>query len=164
MTASGHLRSASHRVVVVGAGAAGSSVAHQLLRTRLFEKDDIAIVDPASDHHYQPGWTLVGGGIKNKEQLRKPLSSIIDSQLKYYPTAVESFSPTESSIQLKDQEKTLFYDQLVVAPGIEVKLEAIRGLKEALMRKDAPVSSIYDFVSKIMGCPSSCDILQGVLG
>ena len=52
---------ASHDVVIVGGGAAGISVASSLLaRSPLL---DIAIVDPADAHFYQPGWTMVGGGI-----------------------------------------------------------------------------------------------------
>ena len=42
-----------HQVVVVGAGTAGVTVAAQLKRARGSEKTDIAILDPASSHHYQ---------------------------------------------------------------------------------------------------------------
>ena len=51
-----------HKVVVIGNGSAGVAVSHQLLRKGRFKKDDIAVVDPSTWHHYQPGWTLVSGG------------------------------------------------------------------------------------------------------
>jgi sulfide:quinone oxidoreductase len=52
---------ASHDVLIIGAGAAGISVASSLLaRSPML---DIAIIDPADAHFYQPGWTMVGGGI-----------------------------------------------------------------------------------------------------
>lgn len=41
-----------HRVVIVGGGTAGVTVAAQLTRSQL-DKPDIAILDPASTHHYQ---------------------------------------------------------------------------------------------------------------
>lgn len=44
---------AHHRVVVVGGGTAGVTVAAQLQRNTQFENKDIAILDPAQTHHYQ---------------------------------------------------------------------------------------------------------------
>ncbi len=52
---------ARHDVVIVGAGAAGISVAASLKSRK--PDLDIAIIDPADMHYYQPGWTMVGGGI-----------------------------------------------------------------------------------------------------
>ncbi len=52
---------ASHAVVIIGAGAAGIAVASSLLARK--PGLDIAIIDPADIHYYQPGWTLVGGGV-----------------------------------------------------------------------------------------------------
>ena len=45
----------------MGGGAAGITTAAQLLKqdSRL----NIAIVEPSEKHYYQPGWTLVAGGI-----------------------------------------------------------------------------------------------------
>jgi sulfide:quinone oxidoreductase len=44
---------AHHQVLIVGAGTAGVTVAAQLKRALGSEKTDIAILDPASSHHYQ---------------------------------------------------------------------------------------------------------------
>ena len=52
---------ASHEVVIVGGGAAGIAVAASLLARR--PGLDVAIIDPADIHYYQPGWTLVGAGV-----------------------------------------------------------------------------------------------------
>ncbi|MFZ9658396.1 MAG: lycopene cyclase family protein, partial [Crocinitomicaceae bacterium] len=49
-----------YQIVIIGGGNAGLSVASQLLLKD--KKLDIAIVDPAEKHYYQPAWTLVGGG------------------------------------------------------------------------------------------------------
>merc|ERR1711939_1171076 len=67
----------NHKVVVVGGGAAGLSVSHQLLRKGKFAENDIAVVDPATWHNYQPGWTLVGGGLKVDYETVKGLPEII---------------------------------------------------------------------------------------
>ncbi|GKT52648.1 sulfide:quinone oxidoreductase, mitochondrial [Colletotrichum spaethianum] len=142
----------NHKVVVVGGGSAGLAISHQLLRTGHFAQDDIAIVDPAKWHHYQPGWTLVGGGLKSKQELRRPMDSLIDPKLKFYQQAVSTFSPKENSIKLGSGDE-LAYEQLVVAPGINIDYGSIKGLPEALGDPNSLVSSIYgyDTCDKVFG-------------
>jgi sulfide:quinone oxidoreductase len=134
----------NHKVVVVGGGSAGLTISHQLLRTGKFSQDDIAVVDPAEWHHYQPGWTLVGGGLKDKNDLRRPLQSLVDPKLKLYPDALATFTPEDNTVTL-DSGSKLTYDQLVVAPGIKVDLASIKGLPEAVSNPDSNVSCIYTF-------------------
>ncbi len=50
---------ARHRVVVVGGGAAGLTVAAQLTR-KLGGEADVAVVEPSDFHYYQPWWTMTG--------------------------------------------------------------------------------------------------------
>lgn len=55
---------ATHEVVIIGGGAAGIAVAASL---KARQSDlDIAIIDPADVHYYQPGWTMVGAGYSNR--------------------------------------------------------------------------------------------------
>jgi sulfide:quinone oxidoreductase len=49
-----------HKIVIVGGGSAGVSVASRLLHAG---ETDVAVIDPAEVHYYQPLWTLVGGGL-----------------------------------------------------------------------------------------------------
>lgn len=134
----------NHRVVVIGAGAAGLSLSHQLLRSGNFAPKDIAVVDPAQWHHYQPGWTLVGGNLKNKEDLRKPLAGLINPKLQFYNNSVASFNPDQNTVVLNNGD-SIFYENLVVAPGISINYDSIKGLSEALADKSAPVSTIYGY-------------------
>ncbi|KAE8415014.1 hypothetical protein BDV36DRAFT_229221 [Aspergillus pseudocaelatus] len=136
--------SRNHKVVVIGGGTAGLSISHQLLNSGKFTQDDIAVVDPAAWHHYQPGWTLVGGGLKTKEELRRPMNSLIDPKLKFYNDSVSTFSPEENLVTLGNGDK-VNYEQLVVVPGININYGSIEGLPEALESPDAPVSTIYGY-------------------
>ncbi|KAJ5168808.1 Sulfide:quinone oxidoreductase [Penicillium canariense] len=142
----------AHKVVVVGGGTAGMAISHQLLLTGKFTQDEIAIVDPAEWHHYQPGWTLVGGGLKTKEELRRPMKELVDPKLKLYSDSVATFSPEKNFVTLGNGDN-LSYEQLIVAPGLALNWGAIKGLPQALADPAAPVSSIYgyDSVSKVFG-------------
>ena len=136
--------SSSHKVVVIGGGSAGMAVSHQLVRSGAFAQDDIAIVDPSEWHHYQPGWTLVGGGLKDKRDLRRPLASLLDPKLKHYAAAVDTFAPEQNQITLSNGN-TIAYDQLVVVPGLSINYDAIKGLPEALADSSSLVSTIYGY-------------------
>lgn len=135
---------------MIGAGSAGLTVSHQLLRSGRFAQDDIAVIDPAEWHHYQPGWTLVGAGLKTKQELRRPLKSLLEPRLKFYNHSVETLSPDDNLVTLASGGK-VSYDQLVVAPGIRLDFKAIRGLAEALANPDSNVASTYsyDFCDKV---------------
>jgi sulfide:quinone oxidoreductase len=135
---------ASYRIVVIGGGTAGLSTSHQLLRTGQFAKDDIAIIDPSTTHDYQPGWTLVGGGLKNKEELRTRLDGLVDPKIKLHQEAVLSVNPEQNTVNLSSGRKVQ-YDQLVVAPGISINYDHIAGLPQALADPDSMVSTIYGY-------------------
>jgi eukaryotic sulfide quinone oxidoreductase len=141
-----HYAGRSHKVVVVGAGSGGLSISHQLLRTGKFAPSDIAIIDPATWHHYQPGWTLVGGGLKNKEQLRQRTHGLVDPKLRFYNDQVNAFSPDDNSLTLASGGR-IQYEQLVVCPGIHINYNSIKGLPEALADQNALVSSTYSYDS-----------------
>ncbi|KAK6005917.1 hypothetical protein QM012_007559 [Aureobasidium pullulans] len=145
----------NHKVVVVGGGSAGLTISHQLLRSGKFARDDIAVIDPAVWHHYQPGWTLVGGGLKTKEELHRPLNSLIDQKIKLYDTNVNTFSPQDNFLTL-DNGDVINYQQLVVAPGINIDYGSIKGLPEALADPQSAVSTIYGYDT----CDKVCNTIK----
>jgi sulfide:quinone oxidoreductase len=118
-----------HQIVIIGAGNAGISVA-----SKLFLKDrslDIAIVDPADKHYYQPAWTLVGSGVFNIEDTEREQVDLIPKKSTWIKKKFVSFDPNNNSIQL-DDDSTLSYDYLVVAPGIQLNWKDVIGLEENL--------------------------------
>lgn len=134
--------STHHRIVIVGGGTAGVTVAAQLSRSKQLEKPDIAILDPADTHHYQPGWTLVGSGLKPLAPMQRPLPSVIPAGVKHYPLNVSSFDP-ENNVVKTSEGTQVSYDYLIVAPGLETNFGAVSGLSEALQDPASSVSSIY---------------------
>lgn len=131
-----------HQIAIIGGGNAGISVAAQLLLKN--RKLDIAIIDPAEKHYYQPAWTLVGSGVFNIQDTERNEADVIPNGAKWIKQKVTAFQPEQNAVTLGDGS-TLTYDYLVVAPGIQLNWSEIKGLKENLGKNN--VCSNYSFQS-----------------
>jgi sulfide:quinone oxidoreductase len=120
-----------YSVLIIGGGTAGISVAARL-RAKA-PRLDIAIIDPSEKHYYQPLWTLVGGGVTNKEVTEKNEADLIPPGVTWIRDAVIAFEPAENRVRLRS-DRPLGYDYLVVCPGIQVNWKDIKGLKETMGR------------------------------
>ncbi|RDB21032.1 Sulfide:quinone oxidoreductase, mitochondrial [Hypsizygus marmoreus] len=137
------------KVLVVGGGSGGLSVASQIYNRfkaagKPLNPGDVAIVDGAEYHYYQPGWTLVGAGLAPKTDFRRPLAELIPGHIAHVPENVKSFSPKTSSITTASG-RDLSYDVLVVATGLQTNWGGIQGLSKALADPSSGVSSIYSY-------------------
>ncbi|MFN7770499.1 MAG: FAD-dependent oxidoreductase [Planctomycetaceae bacterium] len=130
-----------HQIVIVGGGTAGITVAARLVRS-WFHKPDVALIEPSSTHDYQPLWTLVGGGLASKDSNRRPEAQVIPRGVTWIQDAVASFDPAHNRLQTRDG-RTITYDWLVVAGGLQVNWDKIVGLREAL--RTPGVGSNYSF-------------------
>ena len=118
-----------HTVVVIGGGAAGIATAASMLKRR--PDLDIAIVEPADTHAYQPGWTMVGGGVFDVASTTRPMASVMPKRVTWVKQACAGFRPDDNQVTLADGS-TLSYDLLIVAPGIRLAWEKIAGLEATL--------------------------------
>ncbi|WP_209504379.1 MULTISPECIES: bifunctional protein tyrosine phosphatase family protein/NAD(P)/FAD-dependent oxidoreductase [unclassified Ruegeria] len=132
---------ASFDVVIVGGGAGGIATAASLHA----RKSDlsIAIIDPSDVHYYQPGWTLVGGGVFSAEQTAKTMGSLIPRGVKWIKAAVAAFEPQNNAVIL-DGCRVVKYDRLVVSPGLKLDWGAVEGLEETLGRNGVTSNYRYD--------------------
>jgi len=118
-----------HQIVIVGGGTAGVTVAARLLNQR--PELDVAIIEPSAKHFYQPLWTLVGGGMFPREESARDEADVIPDEATWIQDAVTAFDPEAGTITTRDG-RTIGYEYLVVAPGIQINWDRIRGLKDAL--------------------------------
>lgn len=130
-----------HRVVVVGGGTAGISVAARLCKG-WFNNPDVAIVEPSDKHYYQPLWTLVGAGAAHRDRTERNESTVIPKKATWIHDAVETFEPEHNYLVTQKGHK-ISYDFLVVAAGIQINWDAIKGLKESIGKNG--VCSNYAF-------------------
>lgn len=127
--------------VIIGGGAAGIATAASILRRNA--RVTIAIVDPATDHYYQPGWTMVGAGVFTAEQTRKAEADVMPRGVEWIRLPAIAIDPERSAIDLGDGS-TITYRVLIAAPGLRLAWEEIAGLPEALGRNGVTSNYRYD--------------------
>ena len=128
-----------HDIVIIGGGSAGVSVAARLRRAGV---SDVAVIDPAVTHCYQPLWTLVGGGRAPVEESARSQESVMPKGVTWIRQAAAEIDPDAQEITL-DGGVSVGYRHLVVCPGIQLDWDKITGLRDTLGRDG--VSSNYAY-------------------
>lgn len=121
--------SSHHQVLIIGGGSAGIMVAAQLLKQK--NAQDVAIIEPADTHYYQPAWTLVGAGTFDYDKTARPMSSIIPKGATWIKDKATGFNPESNSVSTATKGD-ITYDYLVVAPGLAYDFSLVPGLGEAM--------------------------------
>jgi sulfide:quinone oxidoreductase len=144
---------AHFEVVIVGGGAAGISVAASLRARR--PGLEIAIIDPADIHYYQPGWTMVGGGVFDAASTAKTMGSLVPKGVHWIKSAVAAFEPQDNAVVL-DGCRVVKYDRLVVCPGLKLNWSGVEGLVETLGKNGVTSNYRYDLA------PYTWELVQGL--
>ncbi len=140
-------------VVIVGGGAAGISVASSL-QGRLPDIK-IAILDPADIHYYQPGWTMVGGGIFEAASTAKTMGSLIPHGVHWVKAAVAAFEPKDNAVVL-DGCRVVKYKRLIVCPGLKLDWHKVEGLVDTLGKNGVTSNYRYDLA------PYTWELVRGL--
>jgi len=132
---------ASYDIVIVGAGAGGIAAAASLKSRK--PDLDITIIDPADIHYYQPGWTMVGGGIFEASQTARTMGSLIPHGVRWIQAAVAAFEPENNSVVLEGC-RVVKYKRLIVCPGIKLDWHRVEGLVDTLGKNGVTSNYRYD--------------------
>ncbi len=118
-----------HRVLVLGGGSAGITVAARLRRAD--PSLDVGLVEPSDSHAYQALWTLVGRGVVGPAATVRPTAGIVPKGVRWHRDRVAAIDPEAARVTLESGGE-LRYDALVVALGIRLAWELVEGAEEAL--------------------------------
>ncbi|CAG5957857.1 unnamed protein product [Menidia menidia] len=126
-TSSRALSKQSYKVLVLGGGSGGIAMSARL--KRMVGAENVAVVEPSEMHYYQPIWTLVGAGAKTLASSGRSTSSIMPSGVKWVKSKVEEINPETNTVRTDDGSE-ISYEYLIVALGLQLHFEKIKGLPE----------------------------------
>lgn len=119
----------NHQILIIGGGTAGIMVASQLRRGN--SSLDIAIIEPADTHYYQPAWTLVGANTYDFDATARPMKDLIPSGVTWIKEYADVFDPNNNTVTTKAGAQYT-YEYLVVAAGLKINPTMVEGLAEAM--------------------------------
>ena len=129
----------SARIVIIGAGAAGTALANRLVRR--LEGAEITLIDPRRAHLYQPGLTLVAAGLKPAGYVVSETTDWLPSGVSLVAEAVAAVDPEAKTVSTSGGQ-TLGYDWLVVAPGLVLDNDAIEGFSPDMVGENG-IGALY---------------------
>jgi sulfide:quinone oxidoreductase len=131
----------THDVVIVGGGSAGLATASSLLHRRPSLR--IAVIEPRERHYYQPGWTLVGGGVFDRALTERSMAAVMPEGVRWIRGAVAAFEPERNRVVLEDGTR-IAYRTLIAAPGIELHWAGVEGLQETLGKNGVTSNYLFE--------------------
>ena len=128
------------KLVVLGAGTAGTTVVNKLNRMLDRNEWQITIVDQDEVHYYQPGFLFIPFGIYDKEDVVKPNQRFIPAGVELIVSEIERVEPDQNRVHLAKNNQVLDYDYLIIATGTAPRPDETPGMADEAWRK-----SIHDF-------------------
>lgn len=127
------------KLVILGAGTAGTIMLNKLHGELNKSEWQITIVDQHETHYYQPGFLFIPFGIYSKKDVVKPKRDFLPSDAEVIISEIDKIEPTENRVLLKNN-RVLNYDYLIIATGAKINPSQTEGMKDKLWQKN-----IFDF-------------------
>jgi Uncharacterized NAD(FAD)-dependent dehydrogenases len=132
---------ANGKIVIVGGGAAGLSMAARL--ENWLDSPDITLIDPSDRQYYQPGFTLIASGVYTADEVWKKQEDCIPDGVNWLKDSVVAIDPERNSVTTS-ANGNISYDFLVLTTGLQTNWEKVEGItKDTLGVGNA--HSIYDY-------------------
>lgn len=127
------------RIVILGAGTAGTMMANHLRHELDKSIWEIDIIDERTEHHYQPGYLFLPFDIYQPEDIIKSIAEFIPKGVNLITERIDKIAPEQNAVLLANGE-SFHYDVLIIATGAKIAPEEIEGMKGSEWQK-----SVFDF-------------------
>ncbi|MDL2305558.1 NAD(P)/FAD-dependent oxidoreductase [Bacteroides sp. OttesenSCG-928-D19] len=132
---------AKAKIVIIGGGAAGLSMAARL--SQYLKHPDIMLIDPSERQYYQPGFTLIASGVYKPDEVWKKQENCVPDGIQWVKDSVVAVDPVQNSVRTLNSG-TIPYDFMVLTPGLQINWERVEGMSQATLGQ-GNAHSIYDF-------------------
>jgi len=116
------------RLVILGAGTAGTMMANHLDHELNPSEWEIVIIDERKEHYYQPGYLFLPFDIYTPEDIIKPIQKFIPKKVQLLNEKIEKINAKENEVWLSKGE-SLHYDVLIIATGAKIAPGEIQGMQ-----------------------------------
>lgn len=127
------------KLVILGAGTAGTMMLNKLYNSLDKSEWQITIVDQFETHYYQPGFLFIPFGIYTKKDVIKPKRDFFPSGVNAITSEIDKIESENNRVLLKNNQ-VLNYDYLIIATGARINPEQTEGMKDGLWHQN-----IFDF-------------------
>jgi sulfide:quinone oxidoreductase len=127
------------RLVILGAGTAGTMMANHLNHHLHAPDWEIDIIDERATHYYQPGYLFLPFDIYEPDDIIKPIRDFIPKHVNLIQEKINRVFPKENYVELGNGLK-IPYNVLIVATGAKIAPEEVPGMHGAGWQKD-----VFDF-------------------
>ena len=127
------------RLLVLGAGTAGTMIVNRLRRHLDAFEWDITVVDRDDVHHYQPGYLVLPFGTYTANQITRPRKASLPKGVDLVIGEVDRVDAAADRVALVDG-RTFDYDYLIIASGTTPRPDQTPGMLGTEWRR-----SIFDF-------------------
>lgn len=115
------------KVVILGAGTAGTMMANHLAHKLDKEIWSIYIIDERKEHHYQPGYLFLPFDMYEPSDIVKPIKDFIPKSAHFINKSIDKIVATNNMVHLNNGEN-IYYDILIIATGAKIAPEEIEGM------------------------------------
>jgi len=134
------------KLVILGAGTAGTMMLNKLYNSLDLNEWSITIVDKDETHYYQPGFLFIPFEIYTRRDVIKPKRDFFPPGVEVIMSEIDRIEPDKNRVILSNN-RVLPYDYLIIATGSKIDPTEIEGMKDKLWYKN-----VFDFYTVEGAC------------